>query len=142
MVSLQPCGLVLAIIILIILVSWIAARSWSRGFALAYEGCQLGAFDDTMSNDTYSSEGLAYASKNPAPGSAVNKILTARQLAKSRGGEGFVYKNSSEIPSAKNANAYQRQREGFTSFDYIIPDIAPSPALGAATPTSPFVGHL
>jgi hypothetical protein len=139
MVSLSPCGIVLTVVIILVVITWVAARAWTRGFVLAWEGCKVGAFDD--STNTYmSSEGLAYASKNPPLSTAVKQARSARALASSRGGEGFVYHN--EHPQQKDSKAYQKQTEGFTSFDMIIPDMPVSPALGAATPTSPYVGHL
>lgn len=141
MVSLQPCGVILLIIALVIFVAWVSANAWARGFVLAYEGCQAGAFDAdaSMPNGTYT-EGLAYASKNPPFATQVKKAEEARAAAKAVGGEGFVYRNT-DMPQAVNTHAYAKQ-EGFTRFDYVLPSFGPSPAQLPATPTSPFVGHL
>jgi hypothetical protein len=132
--------MVLLVIAVVVLIAWVAANSWARGFTLAWEGCQLGAFDDggLVESDTYS-EGLAYASKNPPLATAVKQATQARQAANAQGGEGFVYRNT-DAPQQKDSHQYSR--EGFTRFDLVIPNLPPSPAQMAATPTSPFVGHL
>ena len=137
MVQLQPCGIVLLVITAVILLTWVAAHSWSRGFTLAWEGCQLGAFDDSGSaeSNTYS-EGLAYASKNPPLTTAIKQATVARAASKA---EGFVYRNT-DMPLGVDGRQYRRQ-EGFTRLDYVLPG-QQWPGQVAATATSPFVGHL
>ena len=143
MVQLQPCGIVLLVVALVILIAWVAAHSWSRGFTLAWEGCQVGAFDDggLVESDTYS-EGLAYASKNPPLKTAVKQATAARAAVSAKRGESFVFHNTDMGQSTMaSARDYKRQ-ESFTRFDLMDPTFMPSPAQMAATPTSPYVGHL
>lgn len=155
MVCLQPFGIVLMIILFLVILTWTSAQSWARGFTLAWEGCAVGAFDEgglVEGNHTYS-EGLAYATKNPPLQTAVKQAHQARVASidgvPDNKGEGFVYRNT-EVPEKKNTAAHhyvqqeglsrkKKRSENFTNYDYVIPGMQ---GVGAATPTSPFVGHL
>ena len=133
MPCLQPCAIILLGLLFFFLAAWWAATAWRRGFALAAEGCAIGAFAQGM--NTYASEGLAYASKNPTLAAQIQQANAARSAvntASRRATEGLVYRVE---------NPGKPSTEEHFSFDFIVPPI-PSPALQKATPTSPFVGSL
>ena len=135
MPCLTPCAVFLLVLLVVFVVSYSATKAWGRGFGLAYEACQLGAFDNLPSTDPWS-EGLSYTSKAPSYQTALDAAMQAK--ARRAASEGFIYRETATKPI--DHRQFASQRENF-SYDFIIPG-SQNAALQPATAASPFVGSL